>query len=344
MMRRKFQYVLCLSVFLAAHAAVAADQLFDIKPLADGVYAAIGRPTFRTNCNSVIVLLDDGVLVVDTESKPSAVKELIAFIKSVTDKPVKYLVITHFHADHAQGAGTYLKEWPDAKIISSEATGASIAQRGAARLQHEIVTIPGQIEQMESDLKKATSKDEKDRLEKNIREAGAYLVEAKDLQVAPPTMTTSHSLILQTKTRTVEILFLGKAHTDGDLFVFLPKEKLLMTGDSLHSLTPTMRDCYPADWIKTLDAVEKLDFNVSLGGHGDVMHGKATAEVWQHYFADLLEGAAQSYAKGASLDETKKQLIPVLLAKYGEKFPKRFSETIISNVEKAYRTGGGVTE
>src|SRR5580698_5479996 len=133
--------------------AAFAGELFDIKPIADGVYAAIAKPTFRTNCNSIIVLLDDGVLVVDTESKPSAAQEVIGFIKGLTDKPVKYLVITHFHADHTQGAEAYLKTWPGAEIISSESTRTSILQRGTARLQHEAGGVPAQTEQLKASLR-----------------------------------------------------------------------------------------------------------------------------------------------------------------------------------------------
>lgn len=336
--------VWCLGFCLLCSVAGATDQMFDIKPLAEGVYAAIARPTFRTNCNSAIVLLEDGVLVVDTESKPSAAQELIAFIKHLTDKPVKYLVITHFHADHTQGTEAYLKAWPGAETISSEATRASIALRGNARLQHETAAVPQQIEKLRSDLQKAATREEKERIEKRLREADAYLAESKNMHIALPSITVSRSLVLQRKHRTVHILWLGKAHTNGDLFVFLPKEKLLFTGDSLQSLTPTMRDSYPADWIRTLDAAEKLDFDVALGGHGDVMHGKAALELWKQYFAELLQDASRAYAEGASLDQTRKQLIPILLGKYQDSFPQRFGETIISNVEKAYRVAGGTTE
>jgi cyclase len=334
----------CLVFCLLCTVAAVAGEMFDIKPIADGVYAAIAKPTFRTNCNSIIVLLDDGVLVVDTESKPSAAQELIGFIKGLTDKPVKYLVITHFHADHTQGAEAYLKIWPGAEIISSEATRASIVQRGTARLQHESRTVPGQMEQLRSDLRTASSDIQREGIEKNLREADAYLEETKSMQIAMPTITVSHSLVLKRASRTVQFLWLGKAHTDGDLFVFLPGEKVLLTGDSLQSLTPTMRDSYPAEWIHTLDAAEKLDFDTVLGGHGDVIHGKATFDLWKEYFADLLQGASHAYAGGASLDETRKQLVPALLTKYENRFPKRFSETIVSNVEKAYRVVGGATE
>lgn len=138
------QHFVALVVAGVAFCAVAAhaDQLFDVKPVAQGVYAAIARPTFRPNGNAVIVLLEEGVLLVDTESKPSAAEELIAYIKQITDKPLKYIVITHFHADHTQGASTYLKVWPQAEIISSDATRGSILLRGQARKQFEAFSVP----------------------------------------------------------------------------------------------------------------------------------------------------------------------------------------------------------
>jgi glyoxylase-like metal-dependent hydrolase (beta-lactamase superfamily II) len=82
-----------MSVLVHLGSAVAADEVFDVKPVAQGVYAAIAKPTFRTNCNSAIILLDDGVLVVDTQSKPSAAEALIAEIKKLTHKPVKSSVL-----------------------------------------------------------------------------------------------------------------------------------------------------------------------------------------------------------------------------------------------------------
>jgi cyclase len=340
----KRRIALCLAFCVVCSAAAVAGGWFDVKPIANGVYAAIAKPTFRTNCNSIIVVLDDSVLVVDTESKPSAAQELVTFIKSVTDKPVKYLVITHFHADHTQGAEAYLKAWPGAEIISSEATRTSIVQRGTARLERESRSVPAQMEQLRAGLRTATSDTQKEDMEKNLREAEAYMAESKTLHIAVPTITVTNNLILKQKSRTVQIMWLGKAHTDGDLFVFLPEDKILLTGDSMQSLTPTMRDSYPAEWIHTLDAAERLDFDTVLGGHGDVFHGKATFDLWKQYFADLMQGASQAYANGASLDETRKRLIPALLAKYESKFPKRFNETIVSNVEKAYRVASGSTE
>jgi len=135
----------------------------------------------------------------------------------------------------------------------------------------------------------------------------------------------------------VQILYLGRAHTDGDVFVYLPKEKILITGDSLHGSTPFMGDSYPYEWIKTLDTAEKLDFDQTLGGHGDIMHGKEKFELWKAYFGDLMEQTAQVYADGATLEEAQKKVSAWLVAKYADKFDPAFPRSVGANVAKAYQ-------
>ena len=220
--------VLVAILFLFLPTACLADDLFDIKPVADGVYAAIAKPAYKVNCNAAIILLDDVVLIVDTHSKPSAARALIEQIKTLTPKPVKFVVNTHFHWDHYQGNEAYPSSWPaGVEIISSEATRTSIEQRGIPRVRHEIATMPATIEQLKADLQKASTLEQRASTQKDISEAEAYLAELKSMQITLPTMTLDRSLILYRKSRTVEILWLGRAHTDGDVFVYLPNERVL---------------------------------------------------------------------------------------------------------------------
>ena len=329
----------CLAVLLFLSANyTAAEDLFDIKPIADGVYAAIAKPAYKVNCNAAIILLGDSVLVVDTHSKPSAARALIEQIKKITDKPVHYVVNTHFHWDHYQGNEAYPSSWPaGVEIISSEATRANIEQRGIPRVKHEIVTMPAEIEKLKADLAKTSDPKQKDEIQKNLQQAEAYLAELKSMQVTLPTMTFDRSLILHRKARTVEIFWLGNAHTNGDIWVYLPKEKVLVTGDALHGWTPFMGDSYPYDWIQTLDAAEKLDFDQVLGGHGDVMQGKQKFELWKQYFRDLLDETAKSYAAGASLEDAQKQVSKILIANYAARFDPNFPQSVIANITKAYQ-------
>jgi cyclase len=337
---------LCIVALLlgSSISSFAADNIFQIKRVADGVYAAIATRTFRINCNAVIVLMDNGVLVVDAESTPSAAREIIAGIKQLTDKPVQYVVITHFHGDHFQGTEAYVQTWPSVQIISSEATRDGIATMGASRLEREILELPARIDKLKTDLQQAKDPQTKDQIKTSLSQAQAYYIEVKNLHVVLPTLLVDHKMIFQGKTRTVEILRPGRAHTEGDLFVYVPDAKVIATGDALHSGAPTLTDASPFDWIRTLDAVEKLDFQTVIGGHGDVIQGKGTFDLWKQYLAELMEDAVKANSQGETLDEARKTLAPPLIAKYGSKFgdmPWPFSETVDSNINRAFRIVSG---
>jgi len=337
------RWLICC-LLLGSGAARAADAVFDVKPVTQGVYAAIAKPTFRTNCNSAVVILDDGVLVVDSQSKPSAAEALIAEIRKLTDKPVKYLVITHFHGDHTQGAEAYVRAWPGVEIIESPATRESIEQRGQARLKRDLISVPQQIEKLQKSLEQAPNHDTKAQTQKTLNEAEAYLAETMQIAIPAPTMVVAQSLSLHRKSGEVEILSIGPAHTDGDLMVYLPAQRVLITGDVVHAAQPITKDGHLPEWIAAIGKAEKLDFDTVIGGHGDVVHGKAIFDLWQQYFTELIAEAGSAYAQGDSLDAARKRLVPVFTAKYGGQFPKRFSETVVSDVEKAYRFVSGATE
>lgn len=328
---------------LASVAAAAEDPVFDFKQVADGVYAAIARPTFRTNCNSAIVILDDSVLVVDAQSKPSAAGAVIAEIKRLTDKPVKYLVLTHFHNDHTQGVQAYAQTWPGVKIIATPVTAESIEQRAQARLEREAVTLPKQIEQLKSDLTEAQGV-QKVQIQKQLNEAEAYAVERKQIHLVLPNLLVEDRLELHHGPETVEMFSFHHAHTDGDLVVYLPTRKVLISGDIIHGAQPITKDGYLVEWIAAIDQLEKLDFQTVIGGHGEVLHDRARFDLWKQYFNDLLQETAQSLASGESREAARKRLTPVLLQRYGDQFPRRFSDTVGDDIDKAYRTVSGATD
>src|SRR5258705_9502962 len=187
---------LLLILFLLPATSLAADDLFDIKPMADGVSAAISKYAYKVNCNAAIIILSDSVLVVDTHSKPSAARALIEQIRKLTDKPVRYVVNTHFHWDHYQGNQAYPSSWPaGVEIISSEATRENIEHRGIPRVKYEIATMPQEIEKLKSDLAKATDAKQKETLQSNVQQAESYFTELKSMQITLPTMTFDRSFI-----------------------------------------------------------------------------------------------------------------------------------------------------
>jgi glyoxylase-like metal-dependent hydrolase (beta-lactamase superfamily II) len=139
-------------------------------------------------------------------------------------------------------------------------------------------------------------------------------------------------------------MWLGLAHTDGDLFVYVPDSRVIATGDALHSGTPTMTDASPYEWIRTLDAVEALDFDTVIGGHGDLIHGKAMFEIWKQFLTELMVSVAKVISSGGTLAEARKTLAPALIEKYGQRFegiPTPFSQTVYANIDIAFRIIGG---
>src|SRR5688500_3139535 len=214
------------------------DVLFDLKPILDGVYAAIAKPVHKLNSNAVVIVLDDGVLVVDAHSKPSAARGLIAQIRSVTNKPVKYVVDSHFHWDHAQGNAAYPAAWPQGlDIVATQATREGIEQRGMPRIKREILQLPTEIASLKNQLARATDAQQRADIQNRLGQTEGYLTELQQMPATLPNVTLDRSMILHGKTREVRILWLGKAHTDGDVFVYLPRERFIATGDVLHQWT-----------------------------------------------------------------------------------------------------------
>ena len=174
-------------------------------------------------------------------------------------------------------------------------------------------------------------------VQQQLQEAQSYLAELKQMKAVLPNVTFDRHLTIHSDNDTLEVLFVGKGHSDGDVFVYDPKRKVIATGDSLTGWVPTMGDASIYDWMQQLKTIEELDFKYAIGGHGNVMTGKDTFDLWRKYFADLLDEASKAVGQGASLEETKTKLIPTLVQRYGTQFPPDFSKTVVANVETAYR-------
>ena len=145
--------VLERALFRAAHARAQApahsETLFDIERTADGVYLAIARPVPVLNCNAAIFVNSRDILVVDAHSKPSAAASLVAQIRrEVSDKPVRYVVNTHFHWDHVQGTSAYRSLAPGADLIASRKTRELIAVHSADRVRASIDKMEAGLEDL----------------------------------------------------------------------------------------------------------------------------------------------------------------------------------------------------
>ena len=329
---------------MAADAPTAGSELFELKPVADGIYAAIAAPRYKVNCNAAVILTNDGVVVVDSHSKPSAALALYREVQSITKQPIKRVINTHFHWDHWQGNQTYKEAYPDLEIIASKRTLENLTRPGAGNggipnvdIQREM--LPKEIEQLGNDLASATDPAQKMRLESNLRQTQTYMEELANFKPALPTRTFDKTVSLVVGEREIQILLLGRGHTDGDVFIHLPKEKVVATGDALIDWMPYMNDGFPEDWVHTLDALEKFDFAHIIPGHGGVLPKERLA-FFRGYMADLIAAIKSAHADGASLDEMKKTLPDRLAVKYERGMSKhplgRYRDRIGLNIEVAY--------
>jgi glyoxylase-like metal-dependent hydrolase (beta-lactamase superfamily II) len=322
---------------MAADASTADQELFELKPVADGIYAAIAAPRYKVNSNAAVILTNDGVVVVDSHSKPSAAFALYREIQSITKQPIKRIINTHFHWDHWQGNQVYAEAFPGLEIITSERTRENLTRPdagsgGVAYIEKQLQLVPKEIEKLGNDLASAT--------DANLRQTEAYLEELRKMKPALPTRTFDQTVTLNVGDREIQILLLGRGHTDGDVFIHLPKEKVVATGDALIDWMPFMNDGYPEDWVRTLDALEKFDFTQIIPGHGGVMP-KQQLTFFRGYLTDLVAAVKKADADGASLDEMKRTLPDRLAGKYEQGMSKhplgQYRDRIGLNIEIAYR-------
>ena len=295
------------------------DAKFEFKKIADGVHVAVAAPAYKVNCNTAIIEDGDGVLIVDTHSKPSAARVIVEHVRALTSKPVRYVINTHFHWDHWHGNEVYPAAYPNAEIITNQLTREAMVNKGLKRIQDHVRQVPAEIDRLRSEVAAATNAAERTRLEGDLRLAQAYLAEVTALEPALPTMAFERTMKLYRRDREIHLLYMGRAHTEGDVFVYLPREKVVVTGDAVIGWTPFMGDGYPEDWAGTLDALGQLDFTQMIMGHGEPA-GRDWLRTFRGYVADMVEAVRTEVATGATLDEVKKRVPDQLASRYEQPF------------------------
>jgi cyclase len=330
---------------LPADAKTADKDLFELKKVADGVYAAVAAATYKVNSNAAVIMTNDGVVVVDSHSKPSAARALYREIQGMTTQPVRTVINTHFHWDHWQGNEVYAGANPRLEIVASQRTRENLTRPdaglgGISYIEKQLASLPGEIQKLKDDIGRAPSPEVKARLESNLRQAEAYLEELKALKPALPTRAVSSTVTLREGGREIQLHLFGRAHTDGDLFVYLPKEHVVVTGDAVIDWMPFLNDGYPEEWVQTLTALEQLDFTRMILGHGEVTT-KAHLAFFRGYLTDLIAAVKKAAAAGATLDEMKNGVADRLAPKYERPMSKyplgQYRDRVGTNIEAVYR-------
>jgi glyoxylase-like metal-dependent hydrolase (beta-lactamase superfamily II) len=166
-----------------------------------------------------------------------------------------------------------------------------------ANMPIQVDALKKQIGDEKDPAKRAT-------LEKQLAAKQADWEEFKMLKPTPPTMTYSSKMTLYQGQREIRLLFLGRGHTQGDTIVYLPKERIVVTGDLMETQLAYMGDAMFDEWITTLEAVKELDFGTALPGHGVPFHEKSLITAYQSYLKDFMTKVAELRKQGLSAEET----------------------------------------
>lgn len=276
-------------------------KAFTFNEVAPGIFHAVGTGALAVGCNASIVVNADDVLVVDTHLSPGAAWALREELRAITPKPVRYVVNTHWHWDHAHGNAAF---GPEVTVIGHDYTRAKLAAGDSTRGRSWdmfIGGLPGRIKDLDAKIAAAGAAD-RATLETQRATLQTQLEGTRGLTAVPPTLTVSQHLTLVRGGREIRLLHLGRGHTGGDLVVFLPKERLVITGDLLVEGTSYVGDAFIGDWIETLERLRALDYDITLPGHGQPFRGKAKIDHFQAYLRDFRQQALTLHGAGVAAE------------------------------------------
>ena len=263
-----------------------ADKQVSFTKLSDHAYAytAEGDP------NTGIVIGDDAVMVIDTQATPGMAQDVIRRIREVTSKPIKYVVLSHYHAVRVLGASAYAPE----HIIASEDTLGLIKERGEQDKASEIGRFP--------------------RLFRDVQSVPAGLTW--------PTLTFSGKMTLWLGKLEVQLLQLGRGHTKGDTVVWLPQERILFSGDLVEfDATPYAGDAYFQDWPATLDRLAALEPAKLVPGRGAALENAAQVAAGldgtRNFVRDVFAAVQAGAKAGKDLNTVYRDTLNAVRPKYG---------------------------
>jgi glyoxylase-like metal-dependent hydrolase (beta-lactamase superfamily II) len=286
------------------------DKKVTFTTLADGCYAY----TAQGDPNTGVIVGDDGVIVVDTQATPAMARDVLARVRRVTDKPVRGVILTHYHAVRVLGASAYAAR----EIIASKATRELIVERGAADMASEIGRFP-----------------------RLFRDAGSIP------GLTWPTLTFSCSVSLWLGRTEVRVLHPGRGHTRGDTVVWVPDRGVLFAGDLVEcSAAPYMGDAYLRDWPQTLDVLAALRPQRLVPGRGDALEtaddANAAIDGTRQFVRELAESVGAGVRQGHGLRDVYRATYERMQPRYGQW--AIFEHCLPFNVSRAFDEASGIVD
>ena len=273
------------------------------EEVADGVYFVTYTVPGFFNSNSMVVVNEADVIVVDSHITPGTGRQLIADIRRITEKPISVLVNTHFHYDHAHGNQVF----EGARIIGHEFTRMKMA--GAPLEEHTFAGHVGRlgagIDGLRAQLAELAEEDGERRgeLETRLANLEAHLADVKETAPVAPNVTLNERITLYRGEREIQVVFCGRAHTGGDVVVYLPNERLVFTGDMMLGGPSWLGDGFVDEWPATLENLKSLDFDLILPGHGPKFTDRGRIDLVQDYYRALWADVVALRSEGKTAAE-----------------------------------------
>jgi len=306
----------------------AAKETGELSKLAEGVYAHIVDADSNAVSNAGIVVLERSVLVFDSHFTPEAGQNLLSQIQGITSKPVRYLVNSHFHPDHTHGNQAF----PAAtQMIGSANTRRDMLQKDLPAMNRTISIVQAQLEKMRKEMLQEQDPKQRELVRNQIHSRQSLLDRWSRQRILPPSIIADDSLSLVEEIREVELLYLGAGHTDGDLVLSLPAERIVFLGDLFfNKAIPNTQDASLLEWMKTLSEILKLEADKFVPGHGPV-GTKSEVRLFLSYLEELKGLVEPAVARDESLEQVVRET--TLPAKYSA---YAFQNFFPSNVQKMY--------
>lgn len=276
---------------------------FRLHYIADSVIAAIAVPGTGSLGNAAIIDLGDTTLVVDTFATIQAADDLRAAAEHLTGNPVSYVVNTHWHSDHTSGNQVFV---PTAQIISTSTTRDIMDTFSRSRLagfQEKPEQLLQGINELDEKIQQETDEKRKKEMEWENATDREFVKMLPHLVHTLPTLTFNQQMTIHGSKRSVQLLTFGGGHTQSDAIVYIPEDKVVVTGDLVLSRHhPVLAYANPTEWLRILEQIEQLDVEVIVPGHGEVSSLHELREV-RGYITDLVAAVTEALQNNKSLDE-----------------------------------------
>jgi cyclase len=321
--------------------------------IADGIYQFITAPDgYVPNGNSVVIVNETDVLVFDTFSRPSTARTVLAEIHKITNKPVRYVVNSHHHPDHWSGNEVYAQEFPNLEIIATEESRQFMLN--IADAWPPVFTEKLRKDQADLDKEVSTGKEtdgtvltteQRRKDEDDVRLEREFTAEALQVKRTYPTLTYSDTLTLYHGGREFRFMsMVGDA--SGTTVLYLPKEKILITGDVLSYPVPYFSPPL-SQHAKSLRTLGQLYADVIIPGHGPAWHDKDFLNLEAELLESVVHQVVQAVQKGlVTVEEIQKTVnVEPLRLKFTRDDPdlnakfRRYVNRMVENASREARDG-----